>query len=116
MGDNFYREQSFHITPGKEYTVLGLQLEVGARLWGVGAYVQIASDYGGISFAPLELFEITDARASRFWEAHLWEGGAVTLWPAAFYRAYFHDDLSEQEPSAVAAYNLAKATIESEYS
>ena len=106
LGDQFFRDQSFHITLG----------EVGSSRWGLGAYVQIESDFGGISFAPLELFKITDGRAPRFWEVRLWEGGAVTLWPPSFYRDYYHDDLSEEVLSVVTDFNLVRARMESEFS
>lgn len=115
MGRRFYRRQSFGLTQGKEYLVLGLNFEIDSVSCGTGACVELISDNGGLSNAPLFSFEITDPRASRFWEVRLWEDGGLTLWPPLFYTTYFRDDLSESKSDVVAEFRRVWDMMNSEF-
>lgn len=114
LGEGFYPNQDFHLTVGKEYLAIGIQFEIGSPKWGTGAWIQLVSDYGRLSFAPLCLFEITDGRLSQLWVTRLWEDGSVSLWPSSFYREYYHDDLSEAVPEIVDDFKKVMAMIEEE--
>ena len=72
LGICFYEDQTFHLSVGREYIVFGLRFEVDSEGMGTGPWVDLISDYGHLSSAPLYLFEITDGRVSRYWDARLW--------------------------------------------
>jgi hypothetical protein len=76
--------------------------------------VQHISDYGHLVSAPLCLFEVVDSTASRYWQLRVRDDGTVTLWPASFYREYFHDDLSEGVLEVSQEFAQARKLIESE--
>ncbi|MDE3137295.1 MAG: hypothetical protein KGL59_12020 [Acidobacteriota bacterium] len=118
LGPEFFRRRTFGIEPGEEYVVLGLTVDVGSRHMGLGPWVQIYTRkhvVHAITFVPLCLFEVTDARVSQHWEVRFSEGGtAVTLWPPSFYRPYYHDDLSEDMPEAVADFERVVKLLEDE--
>ena len=105
--------QAFHVSPGKEYTVLGLDLSVRSVLQGTGVWVHLVTDYGNLAWAPLVLFEVLDARVSRYWMAHPSAHG-LTLWPPALYQEFFHDDLSEGQPVVVAEFKRVVEELEAE--
>lgn len=105
--------QDFHVTAGKEYTVIGLDLSVGSSVQGTGVWVHLVSDFGRLTWAPLTLFAILDGRASRYWVARSADAG-LTLWPPALYQEYFHDDLSEDAPDVVAAFKRIVEKLEAE--
>jgi len=94
---NFYRRQSFGVTIGKDYIVLGITFAIRSNLFGTGAVVQFQDDDGNIGFAPICIFEITDGAPSKYWVARLDEDGSLTFQPPSFYKEYYHDDLSSGE-------------------
>ena len=103
LGEGFYRNQAFYVTPGGEYTVYDIIFTTGqAGSHGTGTWIEMVSDYGHLRNAPLLLFEIVDGRVSRYWERRTWPHGEVTFRPASLYREYYHDDLSEGVPEVVA--------------
>lgn len=105
--------QDFHVTPGREYTVIGLDLSVGSVVQGTGVWVHLVTDFGHLTWAPLTLFEILDGRVSRYWVARSGPEG-LTLWPQALYREFFHDDLSEDIPEVVATFKRVVEELEAE--
>jgi len=114
LGPDFLKRQTFGVTVGEEYLVLGLQFQINSTLFGTGVVIQFINDDGHIGFAPLYLFEIIDGRPSKYWEARFWEDGSLTLWPTSFYREYYHDDLSEDVPEVVEDFKRVRALLESE--
>lgn len=94
-----------------EYVVLSLGFLV-KSVWGTTCVVTYNTDYhvGSVGTAPMCLFEIVDARLSRYWEARdvshvtgLGEG-SISLEPREFFAPYFFDDLSERRPETVREY------------
>ncbi len=114
LGPDFYKNQRFGVTIGKEYIVLALQFQIRDPGFGTGVAIQFVNDSGNIGFAPMFLFEIVDGRASNYWEARFWEDGSLTFWPPSFYREYYHDDLSEGVPEVVEDFKRVRALLESE--
>lgn len=88
------------ITPGTEYVVLGLAVEPEGAVNGSGLFVYVANDWGQCRSISICLFEIVDARCSRYWLARSHEDGTVLLWPEEFYVEYFLDDLIEDDANA----------------
>jgi hypothetical protein len=82
----------------KEYLVLGLIFAFGGRLLGTGTWVLFEDEAGNGVQAPLALFEITDPRPSRHWVVQLVSDSEVALWPAAFGRAHFFEDVADGGP------------------
>jgi hypothetical protein len=56
------------LTIGEEYLALGLTFEADPDHFMTGPYVHILLDNGNFALCDLCLFEITDPRASRYWE------------------------------------------------
>jgi len=114
LGD-FYKNQAFGVTVGKEYLVFGLHFLIKCEGFGTGVQVQFLDDDGHLGFAPLFMFTIVDGRPSKYWEARFWEDGHLTLQPPSFYRDYYHDDLSEDVPEVVEDFKRVRAMLESEF-
>jgi len=92
LGFPAWQNPLFQITPGREYTVLGV---TATPNYISGAVVQLANDASVCIFVPICLFEITDPRPSRYWRAELYNIHTLRLWPSEFLKEYFHDDLSD---------------------
>lgn len=92
LGFPKWQNPRFQITPGREYTVLGLTARPDFIS---GAVVQIANDAEICIFVPICLFEITDPRPSRHWRAELYGQHTLMLWPPEFLERNFHEDLSD---------------------
>ncbi len=88
----------YQISIGKEYIVLGISLVVNSPVYGNMVLLEMVNDAGIYLSIPAALFEIIDNRCSSFWEARLYENGAVAMWPPEFYETYFHDRLSDNVP------------------
>ncbi len=95
LGTSFYRSQSFGLTIGKEYVVVGLYSYVNSSLRGTGLYVEYVDDDGTLLQAPILLFEIVDARLSQFWQMRVWEDGTFTARPPSLECEYYHARLSD---------------------
>ena len=106
--------QDFHLTQGKEYVVLGVQLAIGSNIHGTGVWLHLVSDYGSLSWAPLLLFEVIDGRGSRHWVLRAHSPKLVTLWPQAFYRDGFHEDLADGVAQVVNEFGEVRAALEAE--
>lgn len=111
----FYRRQAFRVTIGMEYIVFGLTFFVNSNLFGTGVVIQFQDDDGNLAFAPLFMFEIVDGRPSKHWEARFYEDGVFQLQPSSFYRAYYHDDLSEGGSEIVEDFRHVRSLMETEY-
>lgn len=113
LGD-FYRQQSFGVTVGKEYVVLGITFHINLRGFGTGVQIQFVNDDGNVGFAPLFLFKIIDGKPSRYWEGQFDEDGSFQLQPLSFYKKYYHDHLSEGIDEIVGDFNRVRDMIEIE--
>jgi len=109
-----HRKADFHITEDKEYLVLGIRFLLDSSV-GQCSMVEIVSDYGHLSAAPLFLFHVIDSRISKFWNLKVFNEFTITLWPEAFYREYFHDDLSENIEEVVNDFKKVKRLLEEEF-
>lgn len=114
FGPKYWTKQAFFIRPGNEYDVLGLMFTFDANVWGAAAWVYIADDYDGLVRAPLVLFEVVDRRGSRLWEFDSRESDVIQVAPEPLNRQYFADDLSNNDPVAVADYKKLREQISSE--
>lgn len=114
MGLSVSRGQDFHLTPGKEYPVIGLQFSVNTKVHGTGAWVHLVSDHGHLGWAPLVLFEILDPRVSRLWEIRTATPGVVTLWPSLLYTEFFHEDLADGKAATVTEFQRLHDALEAE--
>jgi hypothetical protein len=112
LGKRFYRNQDFHIASGKEYVVFGLEFSLDSNI----PSVSLVGEYDKLRDAPLCLFEIIDARVSRYWEVRASGNGVLVFWPHSFFREYYHDDLSELVPEVVADFERVRAMMEAEAS
>ncbi|MBM3618944.1 MAG: hypothetical protein FJX23_10445 [Alphaproteobacteria bacterium] len=65
MGCKPYDKESYDITIGKEYVVLGYFMPIGLK----GLKFDIIDDDGELSSVPRCLFEITDGKQSKHWRA-----------------------------------------------
>lgn len=116
LGPTFYPGQTFAVTAGKEYLVLGLSFQVNSKTLGTGVAIDLLSDSGFFVSAPLCLFEIIDSRVSRLWQLRSWEDGTITLWPPSFYAKYFVDDFNEDVPNVKSELMRVVALLEEESS
>jgi len=108
-----YPGQSFGVTIGKEYLVVGLSFEINSYA-GTGVCVNIVSDGGYFVTVPLCLFEVLDARASRYWRIRRWEDGITSLWPESFYAPFYVDDHNEDVPEVRADFKKVYSQLEAE--
>jgi len=105
--------QEPNVTLEKEYTVVGLDFFLGSRPFGTGVWVHLVDDEDHLAWVPLCLFEVVDGRVSKYWIAR-YSNGNLSLWPDPLYREYFHDDLSESDPVAVAEFRQVLQALELE--
>ena len=84
-----------NLSPGSEYVALGISYIPKSEAFGISPTVMVKNDRGGLSFAPLALFEITEGTPSRYWEIRWSIDGVLKMWPISFYNQYYHDDLLE---------------------
>lgn len=91
----------------REYVALGI------GFWDGIAWAEIATDGGWILSVPLELFEITEPTASRYWQLRF-DARGMTLWPPFFYESTLNSELADDVPEAVEKFRSLKAQIEAE--
>lgn len=101
LGRRFRRGRNFGVVVGRQYLVLGLSLGLPPMSSGVWVDILMEPDIPTLIQAPLCLFEITDPRASRFWEIRARGEGVTTLCPASFYQESYHERLSDRVPEVV---------------
>ena len=91
----FSLKQDFHISIGKEYTVLGLIIyDYGLIL------TEVLSDHDNLVAVPLPFFTITESNGSKYWVVTQ-RDNMTTVRPELFNRRYFHDDLLEGEDESL---------------
>ena len=116
LGPGFSRNREFGVVIGREYVVLGLSFENSSQAMGNGVWVDVLLelDIPTLISAPLCLFEIIDARASRYWELRVSDLGTITLWPPSFYRESFLEDVSDRATEAVEEFWRIYSRIEAD--
>lgn len=113
LGSKYYRSQSFHLTVGKEYVVIGLDFAIDSNVHGTGVWAHVVSDDGNLIWAPLTLLEITDARVSKYWEARVFDKG-FKLWPRSLFKDFYHEDLAEGVQEVKDDFHQLRARLEEE--
>lgn len=105
----FNCNQDFHITLNNEYLVFGVHItKTGLCL------IQHLTDFGHLVFTPLCLFDIIDARVSKYWEVKISDDSSITFWPPSFNRDFYHDNLFEEEKEYVEDFRKIKLKLEEE--
>lgn len=99
------------IGPGKEYVVYGLSWPRRSIIYGRAPLCEVVDDYGNLISVPIDIFEVTDRRIPSAWRADV-RDGSFFLWPEAFFREFFFDDLSEGDPESVNAFLAVREAIE----
>lgn len=110
----FYKKQSFGVSVGKEYLVLGITFLINSALFGTGVIIDFHDDDGNVGNAPLFLFEITDRRSSKYWEAKFHDDGSFQLQPSSFYKENYHDLLSDGVEEVMEDFKRVLALLEAE--
>src|SRR6266516_6680332 len=86
LGSRFIAGRTrYPVDLGHQYTVLGV------GFWDGVVWFDIASSPRALVSVPAFLFEITNHKPSRHWEARLREDGSFMLWPPSFYHQHYHD-------------------------
>lgn len=96
---------------GKEYMVYGLSLHRSSSVYRAGALIcQLVDDYGNLTFAPINIFDVVDGRVPDSWRVGTRDGD-VLIWPDIFYKDFFFDDLSEGVPECVVAFRNLQSLL-----
>jgi hypothetical protein len=113
LGKNYFSNQDYHITIGKEYLVLGLIFSSGKI--GNGCFVEHLTDYGHYVLSPICLFDVIDKRISKYWKFEIDNDGDYRLWLPPTVKTYYHNDTSEEdELDVVADFLRMKKLLEEE--
>lgn len=108
LGASFNTERTdYDLDLLREYLAIGL------GYWQGVAWVEIVTDGGWLLSVPLFLFEITDPKASKYWEIRT-DGASTTLWPPSLYEPDFNSQLADDVPSAVETLRELRALMEAE--
>jgi hypothetical protein len=108
FGPNFMANQTFEVTLGATYDVLGLIFTFEAPARGTGGYVVIAPAEDRVAITPLHLFEVLQARVPATWDLSV-SSDEVEFLPPELSAPHFFDDLSERRPEAIAALRKARS-------
>ena len=106
---------SFRLTVGTEYLVLGLSFMDKSSVLGEGLCVDISGNGVYITPAPLRFFEITDPRSSRHWILSQNQAGIFCLWPQSFFQPFYHDLLSDGDASVSEDFRHTVAVLATEF-
>ncbi len=96
LGPGFSRNHASGVVLGRQYFVLGLLINVSSQSMGKGAWVEILMepDIPTVISAPLFLFDVEDARVSRYWEVSVSEGVIALEHPS--FRGSLLEDVSNR--------------------
>jgi hypothetical protein len=90
-------DHDFHLDIGETYLVVAIYINKKN-----GIIIDCINKYGQIGYYPIDFFEITDSRVSKYWVMKIKENGDITFYPKEYYEnEFFHDDLSEDIPEVV---------------
>jgi hypothetical protein len=105
----------YQLSVGKEYTILGVLFVVQSSIFGSEPLFDIQDDMGFCNSVPACLFEVADARPSRYWRAKRVGSFDLALWPEEFYQEFFHDHLSNGMPDEVEIFKDLTQRLKSEF-
>ncbi|MFK3847722.1 hypothetical protein [Stenotrophomonas sp. NPDC078853] len=107
----------FNVSLGKEYIVFTVDCSCDSGIFGNfgdSTLYGLEDEYGRLMIYPAALFEVVDARVSRYWVAGYREG-SFQLRPQEFIdNIYLSDDIHEDLPGARATFREIKARLEAE--
>ena len=99
------------VNPESHYEVYGLSWRTPSSVFGTPCLLcEIMDDYGNLTSAPIDLFEVIEREVPWFWRT-VTSKDAVLLWPDAFLREYFHDDYSNDDPEALLEFEKLQSQI-----
>lgn len=104
----------FNVSIGKEYIVFTVDFSCDFGDLGDSTLYGLEDEYGRLMLYPAALFEVSDARVSRYWVAG-YKRGSFHLRPQEFIdNIYLSDDIHEDLPGARATFREIKARLEAE--
>ena len=112
----FWPTTDYRVEIGEEYFVASiwvLSSSVGPG-WGPGAVLEILSEIGRLDTVPLSMFEIVDGKLPSEWELRVISADTALIAPPLLFTEYFHDRLSDGEPSAIREFNALILQMERE--
>lgn len=95
---------------GTEFTVYGIDFVGGNVLYRLGNPPREEFTIQCLS----ALFEIVDGSVSRYWQSRVLPGGRFVLWPPSWFAEYYHDRLSEGDPTISADFDEVRELIKAE--
>lgn len=106
----------YDLIKNKEYVVLGLSYFLNSDNYAYYPVVEIKNDLGGMTSAPLFLFQVIDDTPSKYWHIKFdQEGKSLRMWPESFHNDFYHDDLSEEVPKVKSDFIKVCKLLEDEY-
>ncbi len=100
-------KQSYGVRLGGEYLVFAIDADATVP------WVQILDENDHLVSVPLCLFEIVEASLPSIWRARR-ENTGLHLWPASFFRPFYHEDLLNGEAEVVADFKRVREILETE--
>jgi hypothetical protein len=98
----------YNVIIGNKYLVTGISC-IPKNNFDTQVLYEVVNDAGNLRPIPAALFEIQDDRCSKYWVTNVSKSGGISIRPKAFFREYFHDDLSE---GLIEVVNIFKETVE----
>lgn len=102
------------ITPKKKYVVLGVECPSNYKIFDGLVTIHIKNDQGGLTMAPLLLFDVIENRPSQHWKIKSDATGFLSMLPEPFFVKFFHDDLSEGLTEVVDEFRRISRLLEEE--
>ena len=109
----FWPTTDYRVEVGEEYFVVSIWM-YSTSAWGPGAVLEILSEIGRLYTVPLSMFEIVDGKLPSEWELRVISADTAFIAPPLLFTEYFHDRLSDGEPSAVREFNALILQMERE--
>ena len=105
----------YNVVPGKIYVALGVSFVRDSSAFGTTVLLEIFDETEYLMSIPSELFEIIDARVSRFWHARDYGLGVFAVWPPLFFEESFHEKLADRDPGAMTLITLLLRKLSEEF-
>lgn len=105
----------YELTVNQQYTVLGINFQ--NTTLNRGVIFLLRDDFGRCAFVPICLLDVASPALSKLWIARKFNESDLCLWPEEFFSEYFHDDLTDGVPAAVAIFErVCQALVEEDES
>ncbi|MFL9583434.1 hypothetical protein [Stenotrophomonas sp. AB1(2024)] len=104
----------FNVSIGKEYIVYTVDCSCDFGSFGDSTLYGLEDEYGRLVLYPAALFEVSDARVSRYWVAGYSQGAFFLRTQEFIDNIYLSDDIHEDLPGARATFREIKARFEAE--